>query len=155
YITKNRVESGSYCLAFSRDGRLLAITPTPQEVRLVDPATGLELATLTAPDRHGISWLCFSPDGCQLAAATQDSLIQLWDLRTIRARLAALQLDWDRPPYPARTEGDTAQPIQVKVEPGIAGGPVQPTVNRAGLRRQVGLYSFVLALEPLNFQAYS
>jgi tetratricopeptide (TPR) repeat protein len=154
-ITKNRVEAGAYSVAFSRDGQLLAILPTPQEVRLLDPNTGLELATLTAPDRHMISWLCFSPDGCQLAAATQDSLIQLWDLRTIRARLAALGLDWDCPPYPPRTDTDTARTIHVRVEPGRAASVVPPTVAPSDLRREVALYSFALALAPFNFRAYS
>jgi tetratricopeptide (TPR) repeat protein len=148
------VEAGAYSVAFSRDGQLLAILPTPQEVRLLDPNTGLELATLTAPDRHMILGLCFSPDGCQLAAGTQHSLVQLWDLRTIRARLAALGLDWDRPPYPPKTDTDTARTIQVKVEPGMAARAVPPTVTPSDLRREVGIYSFALALDPFNFGSY-
>src|SRR5262249_15541898 len=60
-IARSRQEPGDAPLAFARDVPLLAITPTAQTVQLVDPASGRELATLTAPDRHIISWLCFSP----------------------------------------------------------------------------------------------
>jgi WD40 repeat protein len=81
-------------VAFSADGKLLAIAHNNRSVRLVDPATGQELATLTAPDPGVLTWLCFSPNGNQLAAAASNQTIQLWDLGLIRRQLTAMQLDW-------------------------------------------------------------
>jgi WD40 repeat protein len=100
-ITKNQ-PVGWTKLAFARDGSLLALTPTPYTVRLVEPATGRELATLTPPDRHAITWLSLSADGGQLAAATQDHLVQLWDLHRLRQRLMAMRLDWGQAPSPSK-----------------------------------------------------
>jgi WD40 repeat protein len=87
--------------AFSRDGGLMAVSDISRTVRLVDPATGREIATLAAPDSGLHTRLCFSPDGSQLAVATETQTIQLWDLRLIRRQLATMNLDWDlTPPAP-------------------------------------------------------
>jgi WD40 repeat protein len=87
-------------MAFSRDGRLLAIDDAGR-VRLVDPDSGREVATLDAGTGSLANFFCmaFSPDGTHLAAG-RDHMIHLWDLRRIRAQLAGLGLDWDAPPYP-------------------------------------------------------
>ena len=85
-------------LAFSRDGRLLAIAPSQRNLLLFDFVNRRELTTLTAPDEHTISRLCFNHDGTELAASTDDHVVQLWDLHTIRRRLASICLDWDGPP---------------------------------------------------------
>jgi WD40 repeat protein len=82
-------------LAFTPDGKILAIAHSLREVRLIETATGRELATLSAPEPHPISWLCFRPDGEQLAVACGDRVLQLWDLRRIRERLAEMGLDWE------------------------------------------------------------
>ena len=76
---------------FSRDGSVLALASSRREVRLFDPASGRVLATITAPDPRLISWLCFSPDGGRLVVACEGRIIQLWDLRSIRLRLAAMR----------------------------------------------------------------
>jgi WD40 repeat protein len=109
-------------LAFAPDGNLLAITPDLKRVRLVDPRTREEVATLTPPDQQVISWLCFSPDGSQLAAATEGHLIHLWDLRTIRRQLAEMKLDWDRVRYPWAKESEPPKPLRVSVLGGVGGG---------------------------------
>jgi WD40 repeat protein len=93
-------------LAFRGDGRLLAIVRSPEAVQLLDPEKGREVATLTPPQPGlpmtiHLSGLAFSRDGRYLAGATYTSLIYLWDLRQVRARLAAAGLDWDLPPDPA------------------------------------------------------
>jgi WD40 repeat protein len=84
-------------IAFTQDGRVGALTLSARTVRLFEPATGRELATLEAPDPQSISWLAFSPDGGRLAATTMTSVIHLWDLRLIRQELAAMKLDWENP----------------------------------------------------------
>jgi WD40 repeat protein len=87
-------------IAFASDGRMAAVACTPTKVRLLAVPSFRELATLESPDPQLLSWLCFSPDGARLAAATETKQIQLWDLRSIRLQLAAMRLDWDAPPLP-------------------------------------------------------
>ncbi|HYV28108.1 MAG TPA: tetratricopeptide repeat protein, partial [Candidatus Eisenbacteria bacterium] len=87
-------------MAFSRDGRMLAVAISRSTVRLVQAATGSELATLEAPDRMDIHWITFNADGTQLAVVTGAGPIQLWDLRLIRQQLATMKLDWEMPPFP-------------------------------------------------------
>jgi WD40 repeat protein len=84
-------------LAFTPDGRLLAIARTPVEIQLIDLATFQEVARLQAPDARFIIRLRFNPDGSRLAAATENRVIQLWDLRAIRRELSGMDLDWDLP----------------------------------------------------------
>jgi WD40 repeat protein len=85
-------------LVFSRDGRMLAISRSDQQVQLIDLDKEREVATLSAPDARTISRLCFNPDGTELAASTDNHVIQLWDLRAIRRQLQTMNLDWDLPP---------------------------------------------------------
>jgi WD40 repeat protein len=81
-------------LALTRDDKVLALTPSPNRIRLVDVGTFRELATLQAPDTRNIDWLCFSRDGSLLAAACDNQVIQVWDLGHLRQELAARGLDW-------------------------------------------------------------
>jgi hypothetical protein len=92
-------------LAFARDAGVLAIARTLTDVQLVDPTTGRALATLQGPEPRQVSWLCFSPGGDRLAVATAGDHVQLWDLGLIQQQLAAMGLDWDRPPDPPTASG--------------------------------------------------
>jgi len=85
-------------LAFSPDGQILAVFGSSRDIRLLKFETGEELARL--PARLVRSFLCFSPTGDRLAATYELGDVQVWDLRRLRAQLAALKLDWDMPPYP-------------------------------------------------------
>jgi WD40 repeat protein len=106
-------------MAFARDGRLLALDDGGR-VRLVDPGSGQAIATLdtgTGSSDH-FHCLAFSPDGSHLAAG-QGHIIHLWDLRRIRAGLAAIGLDWDRPAYPPPAPGAReAGPLSVVIDAG-------------------------------------
>ena len=84
-------------VAFSRDGRLMALARSGHAVQLYDLAKRCELATLTPVDEQLVSRLCFNPDGTELAVSTDNHVIQLWDLRALRDRLHALALEWDAP----------------------------------------------------------
>jgi WD40 repeat protein len=87
-------------LTFSPDSRTLAIAWSARAVRLIEPSTHRQIATLESPEPVAIGCLTFSPDGTQLAVGRWDHLIALWDLRLIRKELASMKLDWDLPPYP-------------------------------------------------------
>ncbi len=84
-------------MAFRPDSRVMAIVKSvrhQQVVQLIDPASGREIAILQAPEAVAIiSRLCFSPDGRQLAAATESHRVQLWDLHQVREQLVTMGLD--------------------------------------------------------------
>ena len=95
--------------------RMLAVAISRSTVRLVEAATGRELATLEAPDRLDINWIAFNADGTQLAVVGGSGPIQLWDLRLIRQQLAAMKLDWELPPFPTGGKSDHSQPLTLTV----------------------------------------
>jgi WD40 repeat protein len=86
-------------MAFARTTGAFAIDDGGR-VRLVDPDSGREIATLDAGTGSSGRFYClaFSDDGTRLAAG-RDHMIHLWDLRQVRTELAALGLDWNAPPY--------------------------------------------------------
>jgi serine/threonine protein kinase/WD40 repeat protein len=96
-VARHRRESAlkrSAAAAFNQEGSLLALAHSPDIVRLVDPVSGAELARLTPPARLLITSLAFSPDGNQLAVGSENAVLQLWDLGSLRRQLAGLGLDW-------------------------------------------------------------
>jgi WD40 repeat protein len=114
-----QLSAGFYdgAIAFARDGRLFAIDDGGR-VRLVDPDSGRDVATLdagTGPAAHFFS-LAFSPDGARLAAG-RDHMIHLWDLRLIREQLAARGLDWDASPYPPAGPDRAPGPVVLNSPP--------------------------------------
>jgi serine/threonine protein kinase/WD40 repeat protein len=103
---------------FSDDGKVLAVADAPDKVKLLDPNTGREYATLSVPGGLGLGSLCFSPGGSRLAVNTADGLVHVWNLRCIRQRLAAMNLDWDLPPLPAPPQGDADAPVRLDMDLG-------------------------------------
>jgi WD40 repeat protein len=100
-IPRSHLENRYGRMAFTRDSKVLAVAWLRNLVRLLDVSDGTdgkELATLTSPDPQAITKICFSPDENQLAVATDNDVIHLWDLRELRAQLGELGLDWDSPP---------------------------------------------------------
>ncbi len=94
---------------------MLAIASARYAVELLELPTFEPLARLEPPTPQHLHWLCFSPDGTQLAAAAEAGHIQLWDLRAIRRRLADMRLDWNLPPYPPAPPAGATKPVSVKV----------------------------------------
>jgi WD40 repeat protein len=113
-------------VAFSDDGRILAIADTPHEVKLLDVDTGREYATLSLPASLQLGIMRFSPDGSRLAVLTEGGFLHLWDLQRIRQRLAAMKLDWE-PPLPPQADADA--PIHVEVDLGDL-DPVRQSLAR-------------------------
>jgi WD40 repeat protein len=97
-------------MAFSPDGRVMAVARSQWLVSLIDPADGKEYARLEHPDPQLISALAFSPSGTRLAVATEGHVIQVWDLLRLRQQLAALKLDWEQESFPDASNSPPAVP---------------------------------------------
>jgi eukaryotic-like serine/threonine-protein kinase len=110
---------GGGIFAFAPDSQLLAVETGHGVIRLVSPDNGREYARLTDPNQEVACRICFSPDGAQIVAPTQDSQsIHVWDLRAIREQLAKMGLDWNLPPYPPAPKVDESQPLRAQIELG-------------------------------------
>jgi hypothetical protein len=107
-------------LSITPDGRLAAGTFSKSSVRLFDPGDGRALATLEAPGEAMIHSVALAPLGDRLAVCSADGLA-VWDLRAIRQRLIALNLDWEAPPLPSRSSN---QPLTITVDQGARTNPV-------------------------------
>ncbi|MEU7457551.1 protein kinase domain-containing protein [Streptosporangium roseum] len=71
-----------YSVAFSPDGKILAIDSGDDTVRLWDVATRTPIGPpLTSHDK-GVSAVAFSPDGKILATGSGDGTVRLWDVAT-------------------------------------------------------------------------
>ena len=99
-------------LAFSPDGRLLAISgpaegarrfgmmePKASTIRLLDVAGGAEVRRIPV-EGFGVGSLAFAPDGQTLAAGVGDRTVRLYDPATGRERLPRLGRERAVPPSP-------------------------------------------------------
>jgi RNA polymerase sigma factor (sigma-70 family) len=68
-------------VAFSPDGRLLALTPPGQEILLWDLVRGRELRRFKGFDA-AVTWLAFAPDGRRFISGFADSTLLVWDAGT-------------------------------------------------------------------------
>ena len=98
-------------VAFSPDGRLMALEMAPAVLHLKEVATGRTVAKLEDPHGDRATWQGFTPDGTQLVVvAGTASAIHVWDLRAIRTRLKDMNLDWDWPEFPPEFNREARPP---------------------------------------------
>ena len=109
-------------VAFSTDGKMMALEMAPGMIHLKDVLTGRTVAKLEDPSRDQATWMAFSPDGRQLVVAARFAFaIHVWDLGAIRARLKTLGLDWDWPEFPTTVKPGSApalatpSPLRIQV----------------------------------------
>lgn len=118
--------------------RLAVIDPFNPEVRLVDWRTGETAATF--PHHSRVIDLAFLDDGSQIATASEDGTVTLWDTRTATAvqtyGVKSLDLDFNERSHVLATAGDDGI---VRVWDPAKGG--EPLVL-AGHRGQVTSVSF-------------
>jgi WD40 repeat protein len=75
---QHQATSGVPSVAFSPDGKTLAIAGFDGAARLLDAGTGEVKSTLTHPKE--VRGVAFSPDGKRLATACDDKLIRVWKI---------------------------------------------------------------------------
>jgi eukaryotic-like serine/threonine-protein kinase len=109
-------------VAFSPDGRLMAVEMAPAVLHLKEVATGRTVAKLEDPHGDRATWQGFTPDGTQLVVVSgYAAAIHVWDLQAIRSRLKDMNLDWDWPELPPEVSGNpVAGPPTIEVVPGEA-----------------------------------
>jgi WD40 repeat protein len=105
-------------VAFSSDGRRMAVLESHRQIRLLDATSFAERARFTLPEHCFIQALCFTPDGSRLIAGTfRPGMVYIWDLPHIRADLAAIGLDWAGETY--KIDGtEPIRPLEIRLELG-------------------------------------
>jgi serine/threonine protein kinase/WD40 repeat protein len=108
-------------VAFSPDGKLMAMEMSPAVIHLKEVSTGRTVAQLEDPFADRSGWLTFTSDGTKLIALS--GAIHVWDLRAIRARLKTMGLDWEWPefPPPGKSEESRTSPARVPLKIQILG----------------------------------
>jgi WD40 repeat protein len=87
-------------VAFSKDGKLMALEMAPGVIHLKEVASARTVAKLEDPHGDRAHWMGFTPDGTQLVVtALYANAIHVWDLRAIRVRLKEMGLDWEWPEF--------------------------------------------------------
>src|SRR5262249_44070028 len=105
---------------------------------------------LEAPLQTRLTPRCFTPDGARLiGSGVETRALHIWDLQAIREQLAKMGLEGDLPSFESGKERKPAPPLQVQVELGTAFEFLP-----GGYRTSIGLNSFLVALNPFNFEAY-
>ena len=80
-------------VAFAPNGSLAVLARTPEELALVDLATGETRAHLPMPEGKRVTAIAFA-DESRLITTTPDREVYVWDLAALRADLRELGLDW-------------------------------------------------------------
>jgi WD40 repeat protein len=71
-----------FALAFSPDGKILAISDYRSTIQLMDTQTKQKISTINDESGHVFRALAFSPDGKILASGSTNGTIQLWNVKT-------------------------------------------------------------------------
>jgi serine/threonine protein kinase/WD40 repeat protein len=131
---------------FAPDSRLMAIQPTNDVGRLLDRATGMELARLEDPDFQETSLHLFShPDGTKLIGVGKG--ICVWDLRLIRKQLKDMGLDWNYPDFPPADPVSRAErPWTVEILPGDLAKPIP--LGGQSARQAIAHYRLAIKANP-------
>ena len=107
-------------VAFSPDGKLMALEMAPGVIHLKEVSTARTVARLHDPVADRSGWMAFGADGTKLIALSSTSAVHVWDFRVIRDHLRTMDLDWDWPEFPplngTRDVRPSAPPHKLKIQ---------------------------------------
>jgi WD40 repeat protein/tRNA A-37 threonylcarbamoyl transferase component Bud32 len=139
-------------VAFSPDGKLMALEMAPGVFHLDEVTTGRTVARLEDPWGDRPTWHGFTPDGTRLVVVSNyASAVHVWDLRAIRTRLKDMNLDWDWPAFPPAPAGTAPAPLTVEVLPGDLANTAPTREQRA--RQDIERYRRQVEANPDAAQA--
>ena len=117
-------------VAFSPDGKLLAVISDGATIELINLDNLEPVARLQPPEVVQQGALAFTPDSTALMYPDQEGhAVHIWDLRAIREQLAEMNLDWGLPPYPPALPSEAVEPLRVEVDLGELAPPQSPSVT--------------------------
>jgi serine/threonine protein kinase/WD40 repeat protein len=137
-----RLGEGGFA-AFSPDGRFAVLATSAGAVRLVESATGKEVALLEDPNLDPALGAAFTPDGERLVTLTNDRVrgAHVWELKAVRQALPWLAGEVDHLPDPLSAPAPPPTPLRLDIDrSGL------PDVAETG----IVAWSLALALQPLN-----
>ncbi len=114
-------------IAIDPSGRLAVVCLQSTELALVDLRTQSPIARLRRPHQHRPSNLAFNRDGTAILEGNgNDTLVAVWDLRSLHRELKAIGLnlfDWDLPPGEASSslEEVIVEGVDSWSRPGVIG----------------------------------
>ena len=100
-----------YLACFSPDGTLAVLSTGGGPLRLVEVASGREVARFEAANANS-EQAAMSADNSRLVANHPDGL-RVWDLRLIRSELSTIGLDWNAASFPPRSKPEGPLTVQV------------------------------------------
>ena len=132
WSAKIRLGNSMSLISFSPDSAIVTIEHDFESragsVTLVESSSGRELAQIDDPDDARAAEIVFSPDGTQMIATLFDQpLVRIWNLRSVRRRLAELGLDWS----PAASWSSTTSSVPAAAD--FAARPLPLRVDRGQL----------------------
>jgi signal transduction histidine kinase len=86
-------------LAFARDNGVWAVASTRQTVQMRSRLTDEPLFELDGPTPQSINSVRLALDNSVLVTATASDLVEVWRVGQLQQELAAMGLDWGKPPY--------------------------------------------------------
>jgi eukaryotic-like serine/threonine-protein kinase len=81
-------------IAHSSDGRLFAVAHSRSLVRIYDARSFTPQVDLSVESQFRVNRIVFSKDNTMLAVSNETTMIHLWDLEAIQAKLSELGLNW-------------------------------------------------------------
>jgi WD40 repeat protein len=155
-IRQLRWEIPSYpgWVAYSPDGRLIALELSPAVISLIEADTGLTVAKLEDPHSDRSYWLGFTADGGRLVSVAQYAkAIHIWDLSSIASQLVAMELAEESLPFSQASEAARPRVSDVELLPGDSQLLTQN--QEQSTRAEVQSLRRAIAKNPKNSQAYN